>query len=276
MTQTVKLTPSAVTVGSGKPSTAFGQLAKAPLQSGSANILTRAALSPEIPATAVPSNGPLVFKQVGSVSGSVSVTVQPHSAKFDQNTTWNKRPAVTSTTVTLTKTSPTAGTLWDFDVTPPLQDFIDGDLTNFGWRVTTTVATRFYMFGARAASGKPSLTFTYETTPPAPQTLKPDGAAVSIAKPVLGWDPIPGTTAAQVQIDPSANPLTPAFDSGEVSVLSSSLALSGTAYAGLSDGSATSWRVRVRTPGGLSAWSAWATFPRNDKGTLAFTNPGAT
>jgi hypothetical protein len=276
MTETVKLVPSAVTVVQNKPSTAFGQQAKAPIESAEAMILTRAALSPEIPATAVVSNGLLTFKQVDSVSGSVSVSVRPNVAKFDQKTTWNRKPAGTSTTVTLTKSSPVAGTLWTFDVTAHLQDFVDGDLTNFGWQVTTTFGTRFYLFGAVAASGKPSLTFTYETIPPAPQTLKPNGAAVSIAKPVLGWDPIPGVTAAQVQIDPAANPTAPAFDSGEVSVLSSSLALSGTAYAGLADGSTTSWRVRVRTPGGLSAWSAWATFSRVGKGTVTITNPGVT
>ena len=276
MTTTVRLVPSAVTITQNKPGTAFGQQAKAPLESAEAMILSRAALSPEIPETAVISNGLLTFKQVGSVTGSVSISVQPNATKFDQKTTWNRRPLGTSSTVTLTKSSPTAGTLWVFDVTAHLQDFVDGDLTNFGWRVTTTFGTRFYLFGARAASGKPSLAFTYETTPPAPTSLKPDGGAVSVAKPVLGWDPIPGTTKAQVQVDPAANGTSPAFDSGEVTVTSSSLALSATAYAGLSSGSSTSWRVRVRTPGGLSAWSSWATFSRTDKGTVTIVSPTAT
>ena len=276
MTETAKLTPSAVKVAQNKPTTAFGQPAKVPLESAEAIILTRAALSPEIPETAIVSNGLLTFQQTGSVTGSVSVSVRPLAAKFDQRTTWNRRPAATGSTVTLTKSSPTAGTLWIFDVTAHLQDFVDGDLTNFGWQVTTTFGTRFYFFGARAASGKPSLTFTYEAIPPAPETLKPDGAAVSIAKPVLGWDPVSGTTAARVQIDPAANGTSPAFDSGEVPVISSSLALASTAYAGLADGATTSWRVQVRTAGGLSAWSSWATFSRVSKGALTITNPGAT
>ena len=276
MTESVKLTPSAVSVIQNRPSSAFGQPAKAALQAGESMFLSRAALSPEIPATAVISNGLLTFKQSGSVTGSVTVSVQPNLTRFTTRTTWNTRPAPASTMVSLTKSSPAAGTLWTFDVTSHLQDFVDGDLDNYGWRVTTTFANRFYMLGAVAASGKPSLTFTYEFVPPAPDSLKPDGAAVSIAKPVLGWEQVSGTTAAQVQIDPLANGVTPAFDSGEVPVLSSSLALSTTAYAGLADGASTSWRVRVRTTGGLSPWSEWATFSRVNKGTLTITNPGAT
>jgi len=276
MTESVKLTPSAVTIIQNRPSTAFGQQAKAPVENAEAWILTRAALSPEIPATAVVSNGLLTFKQSGSLTGSVSVTVQPNLTRFTTRSTWNTRPSATSTAVTVTKTSPPTGTLWTFDVTSHLQDFVDGDLDNYGWRVSTSLGTRFYLLGAVAASGKPSLTFTYEFVPPAPDTLKPDGAAVSIAKPILGWEVVSGTTAAQVQIDPAANGTTPAFDSGEVPVLSSSLALSATAYAGLADGATTSWRVRVRTTGGLSAWSEWATFSRVGKGTVTITNPGAT
>ena len=276
MTETVRLVPSAVTVVQNAPTKPFGQQAKAPVEFAEAVVLTRAALSPEIPETAIASSGFLTFKQVGALSGSVSMSVQLNEKKFDARTTWNGRPVGTGTTITLTKSSPAAGTLWVFDVTAHLQDFISGAVTNYGWRVTTTFGTRFYLYGAVAATGKPSLTFNYVTLPKLPQNVTPNGAAISIAKPIVGWDPIPGTTFAQVQVDPAQNAITPAFDSGEVPVVSSSLALSATAYAGLALGATTSVRVRVRTAGGLSLWSPWATFSRVAKGVVTILNPGAT
>lgn len=276
MTESVRVVPSAVTVVQNKPSTAFGQQAKAPVESAEAMILSRAALSPEIPATAVVSGGLLSFTQTGAITGSITITVQPNASKFDARTTWNKRPNTASSAVSVTKTSPPSGTLWTFDVTAHVQDFISGALPNFGWRVSTTSGTRRYLKGAVAAQGKPSLSFTYETIPPPPSNLTPNGAAVSIAKPVLAWDKINGTTFAQVQIDGDADGISPTFDSGEVATTGGTFALGPTAFAGLTDAATTFWRVRVRTPGGLSGWSTWATLPRQSKGTVTITNPGAT
>jgi hypothetical protein len=276
VTTAVKLVPTAVTVGSGKPSTAFGQQAKAPLEFNAANIYTRAALSPEIPVTAVVDNGLLTFRQATAAVGSTSVTVQRAASPFNAKTTWNNKPGVTGTAITLTKSAPAAGTLWVFDVTADVQAFVDGSATNYGWKVTTTNGTRFYMSGAVASTGKPTLTFDYETLPDFPQNLTPNGAAVSVAKPVLSWDALAGTTAVQVQIDNDADGVSPVFDSGEVAQTASTFPLAATAYAGLADGATTSWRVRVRTPGGLSGWSAWATFSRAAKGVITVTNPGAT
>src|SRR6188768_5668 len=276
MTTNVRVVPSAVTVVQNHPSKAYGQQAKAPVEASEAVILTRAALSPEIPTTAVTSNEFLTFKQVGAISGSVTITVQRNVGKFTARQTWNNRPTLTGTAVSLTKSSPPNGTLWVFPVTADVQGFISGAFTNNGWTVSTTSGTRRYLAGAVAATGKPTLTFTYETTPPAPTNLIPNGQAVSIAKPTLSWNAITGTTFARVQIDADADGAAVTYDSGEVATLGGSFALGPTAFAGLTDGGTTFWRVQVRTPGGLSPWSSWAELPRVSKGTVTILNPNAT
>ena len=101
MTTNVRVVPSAVTVVQNHPSKAYGQQAKAPVEASEALILTRAALSPEIPTTAVVSNGLLTFKQVGAISGSVTITVQRNVSKFTARQTWNNRPNVAGTVYTL-------------------------------------------------------------------------------------------------------------------------------------------------------------------------------
>ena len=276
MTTTDTIRPTPVTREQNHPSKRYGQQAKAPVESAEAMILSRAAFSPEIPRIATITSATLTYRQVGAIGTSVTVSVQPNASKFDSRTTWNTRPNATGSVVSLTKSSPANDTAWVFDVTAHVQDFIDGDLPNFGWRISTTSTTRRYFKGAVAASGKPVLTFTYETIPPAPSNLVPNGGAVSTDKPVVAWDQVPGILKVQVQVDPAANGVTPAFDSGEVTATTAQLNLASTAYAGLAGGATTFWRARVRTPGGLSAWSSWATFSRTAKGVVTITNPGGT
>lgn len=279
MTTTLTLSLSAVKLGQGHPTTAFGQQAAMPLDATSTNnaaMLSRAALGPEIPSTAVITSATLVYTQSEVISGSYNFKAQRNAAAFSSKTTWNTKPALVGTIVTVTKTSPVAGTLWSLDVTADVQGWVAGTTTNYGWRLTTTTTSRHYWRGATAATGKPTLVVVYEAPTDAPTQLSPAGGSVSVAKPTLTWIRQDGITAAQVQIDPASNGASPAFDSGEVSTVASLLDLTATAYAGLAAAATTSWRVRTRTPAGLSPWSEWATFTRTSKGVLTFTSPGAT
>lgn len=70
---------------------------------------------------------------------------------------------------------------------------------------------------------------------------------------------------------------------GTTAVMSANASSSGTitatitrTYPGLSDGSSTSWRVRVESASGWSGWSDWATFSRVNKTTVTITSPAST
>jgi hypothetical protein len=110
----------------------------------------------------------------------------------------------------------------------------------------------------------------------APTELNPSGGAVSVDKPVLTFSAAEDTQAVQVQIDPAANEVAPAFDSGEVAATAGLLDLATTAYPGLADGVSTLWRARVKNPLGWSAWSEWVDFSRVVKSALSISQPGAT
>lgn len=194
---------------------------------------------------------------------------------------WNNRPTVTGLADTTTQSSAADGHEWAFDVTSDLQAVSNGAVW-WGFRIETDSTTAKYLYSANAVDYQPILEVTYSEAPQAPTTLSPSGSrAVSISKPVLSFDftDRSGSTtlqSVQVQIDPAGAFGSPAFDSGTVAATQPELDLSTTAYAGLSAGSETRWRVRVQDAAGLwSPWSDVERFRRDNKGTLTITNPGA-
>lgn len=197
--------------------------------------------------------------------------------------TWNNRPSVTTTgQVAVTKTSSiTDGQLWEFDVTAMLQLVADGTAW-YGFRVEINESVLRRLYSANAAVYKPTLELTWSKAPEAPSDLSPSGnRSVVVSKPILRFDFTDeyGNTdmqACQVQINSTDVWTSPSFDSGTVSTSVPQLDLSTTAYAGLSDGSSTYWRVRVQDGAGLwSGWSTAAQFKRTTRGTLTITNPAA-
>jgi len=211
---------------------------------------------------------------------SLAVTAARIAASWSESKlTYTNRPTATGTTVTVTQAN-TDGAEWDFDVTALFQTISNG-AANYGLRLTTT-GTRAEFYSLNSGVFRPQLDVTWSDAPNTPHTLSPSGGrSVSIAKPVVRCDyvDVSGSTqmaAIQVQIDAAGNFVTPGFDSGTVAASLPELDLSTTAYAGLTAGTSTQWRVRVQDAAGIwSGWSDPATFARTAKATLTITNPAA-
>lgn len=272
------MTPTVVSIRTPKATYPYGVTEFVPLRSAVSAALVQIGMPRDIPTNAVVVSAQLVFVQYGAQSGSVSWTIRRNLAKWAvSKATWTNSPSVGGTTITVTKSSSAAGTLWVWDVTADVQGFVDGTLTNNGWRLASTTATGYHVRGTTTAAGKPYLVIEYLIPGQAPTDLSPDGGqAVSVAKPTLLFTVSPDTSSIQVQIDTAMDGVTPDFDSGTVAAVAGELSLASTAYAGLSVAATTYWRARSTTPLGVTAWSDWAEFTRVAKPTATITSPGTT
>lgn len=202
------------------------------------------------------------------------IAVRPFAAAWSAETlTYNNAPAVTGSPVWSGATGALVdGDRVEWDVLPLVQAIANGD-PNYGWRVHTTDDVRFYGFDS--GSGW-TLTVELSDVLPEPTGLTPVGV-VSVPAWVAQVDLVDDVAAVQVQVDPAADEVSPAFDSGEVPSTVPELDLAATAYAGLADGAATSWRLRLKTGDNLwSEWSDWVEVERAVKPTLTLTSPSET
>ena len=237
----------------------------------------------------VPANGAMTvstglirIKNAVAITGSVTVSVQRVGASPKwSRLTWNNKPGVVGAAVSQTIVNPTVNDWFELDVTAHLQTIANG-APNYGWKITTTSSTLVRLYSLNAAQYKPNMVAEWTDKPDTPGMLTPfGGKAVGVAKPVLRFSySDPGgddaLDAVNVQIDAAGNFTSGIdFDSGWVTATEPELDLTATAYAGLSDGASTSWRVRVRDEaGGISDWSDPTTFSRDDNGVLTITSPG--
>lgn len=272
------LSPTAISVRAAKPSYAYGATVAIQVQTSASNGLIRVGMPSDIPTNAVVSSAILTMTQRANFTGANTVSVQRNSSGFSASkVTWNNRPGVSGSAVSVSKTGSADKTLWAFDVTPDVSAFLAGTVNNSGWRLSTTSANSLPFQGSAAATGKPQLVITYLTPTDAPISLVPAGnQAVSLAKPWLTFQAPPDTTAINVQID--ADMLGVAdFDSGDVLQTVGSLDTSTTAWAGLTAGGVSLyWRARTKSGLGYSAFSTWAQMRRVSKPTVTITSPGAT
>lgn len=196
--------------------------------------------------------------------------------------TWNNRPGVIGSTISTTDSGGDDGTLIELDVRTIMQTVSNGSHW-YGFRIETDDATARLLHSAQGDSPyRPTLVVAWSDAPEAPTTLSPSGnRAVSLSKPVLRFDftdELGDTSlaAVQVQIDPAGSFTAPGFDSGWVDADVPELDLAATAYGGLTGGSSTYWRVRVRDGAGLeSPWSDVEQFRRVDQPTVTIDNPAA-
>lgn len=261
--------------------------------SGATSILTKSAGTgsevrgllyfsrPDIPVGAVIVSATLKLYQVGAEAGSHTIKLQRVTTGWNQSTVdWNTQPTSTATgEVSLTLGAGAANREWAFNVATHMQLVADGGVWG-GWKIVSTTDDYLSFWSTQAADFKPILEITWSDKPQAPTTLSPSGnRAVSVAKPVLRFDftdEVGNTNlqAIQVQINATNVWTSPTFDSGTVVTSDAQLDLTATAYAGLSDGSSTWWRVRTQDGSGqFSDWSLGAQFARTSKGTLALSNP---
>lgn len=240
-------------------------------------------LDPKIPAKAQVLSATLRLYAKGSWGATaVTLTAQRITPSWKASqVNWNNQPTVTGATATKSVSGAVDGTEIDLDVTALMQTIASG-ATNYGLRLSSSSTTSHSIYSLEAGALRPELDVTWSDAPDKPTTLSPSSAqAVSLSKPTLGFDytDVSGSTqlaAVQVQIDAAGNFAAPAFDSGAVATSDPQLDLSTTAYAGLTAGATTQWRVRVQDAAGL--WSAWSdahSFTRTSKGVLTLINPSA-
>lgn len=264
-----------ISVQDAKPNYSYENPQYPPLEHLHSRILVRATM-PSLPAGSTITSAKLRVNQTGTWSGSNTLFAQRNFASWTNKATWNTKPALGDTAHSQTQSGTTPGTWWEIDVTADVQGFLAGTKNNWGWSLYTTSTTRRNVRGSTSPTYIPYLFVEYELPAKTPTDLSPQGGAVSVAKPVLTFTTGGSTVAVQVQIDATQDAVSPGFDSGTVAATAGVLDLSATAYAGLADGSTTSWRARHQTSYGWSAWSAWVTFSRADLESLSLDNPGTT
>lgn len=212
-----------------------------------------------------------------------SVSVKENATQWVAGTlTWNKRPTQRAATVTDTTGTVADDGRYGIEIGTLVQDIANG-APDYGFRLTTTSTSGHTLYSFETLDAW-ELHVELSDNPAPPTSLTPDAGAVGTAKPRLGWEwtdtgiDDDGTSteqvALQVQIDPDADEVSPAFDTGEIASALPNLDLTTTAYAGLASGATTQWRVRVKDTGGdWSDWSDWATFTFRPKPTLTITSP---
>lgn len=267
------LDAAAYSIQSAKSSLRYGQLAVVPVQASAAAMLVRASLA-KIPSAATVTSATLQVTTAADVSGSVTLTCYEVGSSWTSSVTWATRPTYPTTLDTQTLSSPTAGTLVEFDVTAAVQRIVAGTDDNFGFQVSSG-STLVTLNGAPAQSGDPTLLISYELTPDEPSNLHPSSGYVSISKPTLSFDADDDITALQVQIDAPPGSSSPIWDSGTVPATAGLLDLSTTTYAGLADGMVRVWRARQKNGAGWSDWSAWVQVARSAKSVLTITSPAS-
>lgn len=211
--------------------------------------------------------------QAAEALSAQTITIQAcNSTRWSPSkVTWNNAPGVTGPTATVTIPATGANRWVEVDVTALVQQIANGAGTN-GWRITTTAGSP-----QRINAGF-ELSIEVSDAPVTPTQLVPVGV-VGREKPVVSCDynDLSGEAdiaGMQVQIDPDADDVSPAFDSGTVAVTVASLDTATTTYAGLADTASTQWRTRtLSTQGKWSGWSDWVTMTRVVKPAFAFTAP---
>ncbi len=197
--------------------------------------------------------------------------------------TWAKKPAVgAGSAVSPALSIGGDGTLVEVDVTSLMTSGLGVNWHGFRLEKSGVELRHIYSPFSGNPDREPYVRYEWTTNPAAPVDLSPAGNRhVSIAKPVVraydGWpeDSDGQIDAFNVQINATDVWTAPTFDSGTVVTTDPELDLSTTAYAGLSAGSSTFWRCRVRVDGNWSLWSAGTQFARTDKPVLTITNPAA-
>lgn len=210
-----------------------------------------------------------------------TVTVNAVSDSWSAGkTTWNRQPTV-GAGISTSLGALSDGDAADLDVTTLLQAVADGTAYR-GLRLSTDATTadvsNWYAFDA----AEPSWTLTVELSdaPEQPSDLRPNLGAVGAAAPVLAWSytDLGGDSSEQggfrVQVDPAADEVSPAFDTGWITSGDPQYDLSSGSFTPLTSGASTQWRVMTKdASGNESEWSDWVPFTYVPYPTLTMDSP---
>lgn len=212
--------------------------------------------------------------------GWVAQTITAHLAASGINpatVTWDNFPSnVAGLSGTVTTGALAGGATSAIPVTEIVQAIANG-AKNHGF-ILTTDASAINTANLRSfTSGKDSwqLVVQVSDAPAKPTNQRPLEGGVDSGAPVLGWDGGAVAWASiQVQVDPAADSVSPAFDSGTVTTSDSTYDLSASTFTPIASGSTTQWRVRAANADGTwGDWSDWASFTYTPQNPLVVDSP---
>lgn len=211
-----------------------------------------------------------------------TVTIQALDADWRvARVNYTNMPGVTGPTANSGATGAlVAGDRFEIDIAALVQNIADGD-PNYGWKLTTdqsTDASQIRGFDSGYSSWV--LTVEFVDRPDEPNQLSPEGV-IGVGNPVLTVPDVDQLSEMQVQIDATPSGTNADYDTGWVATtrpkldmsdtfpLGTAAGVGDTTYNGLTDGSTTNWRARIKLlNGGESLWSSWAEITRDNKPTI--------
>lgn len=218
-----------------------------------------------------------------------TLTLRGIATNWDVSTVnWNTKPSLRVPTTTVATGVLASGGRFELDVTAILQTIADGS-PNYGFEIRTSQSTDVSILrGFKSGYASWILTVEVSDVIPRPSQLSPEGV-IGTDLPTLSFDDVDDLAQAQIQIDAASSTSSPDYDTGWVATTTpqidmgdtfpSGLAnlVSDTTYNGLTDGSTTNWRVRVKTSNGsTSAWSDWVEITHDAPPTIVMDNPSGT
>jgi hypothetical protein len=210
-----------------------------------------------------------------------TITVKPVIKQWDAKTaTWKNQPSTTGTAVTkVLATTVADGGEVVIDVTSLIQQIADG-LDNFGWLITTSVATDQLL--ATFDSGLPAwrLDISYVDAPDAPTNMQPNGTVVSEGLPISSFDYTTfggddsDLAQIQFQIDKGNNG-TVDYTSPWLPITTPQIDLSSASgTVTVAAGDVIAYRYKVQDAGGQpSDYGDWATYTYQPLPTLTVDSP---
>lgn len=227
---------------------------------------------------------PLRLYSANAWNGTITLTVKRLTERKGMSRVhYNNRPVSGGAGVSIQKANAPAGTLWELDIAPIMQEVINGaPWYGLELRVNGTATKSLHSAQSPNEDFRPTVEFIVSEAPEQPDDLNPrNNRAVSVSHPVLSMnfvDNFGDTTlaAVQVQISSTTDFSSPSFDSGWRDSTLPQVNLAETSYVGLSNGLSRWWRGRVRSGDGLeSPWSEPVQFQRQNLITPVITNPAS-
>ena len=119
-----------------------------------------------LPTTGGADTATLSLRITSAPTSSRTLTVTPITSTWSNTTTWNGMPTFSGNDTTTFTTGTTNNVTKTVTVTADVDDFIKGNVTNWGWRIAdlTTTGTNYttQIASSNATSNKPTLTIDYE------------------------------------------------------------------------------------------------------------------
>lgn len=235
-----------------EPAQGHSNLDYAILQNNAAHAYFRWAAVSQIPKDATISSARFYVYTAGDWAGSVSLDWNRLADSWVANTlTYNNRPGIFGTAVTVTHSPSGAGFEYEFDVTTAMAAEIAAGLNN-GCRVTRSDdgdAVRIWQRESSSpTSVKARLVIVWTTVGQKPSKLSPDGI-VGIGKPLLSGFP-KNTQAVRVFADPDETGFgSPTWSSGTQAVDAPEFDLADSDFPGTIEGASWWWEISTQDPG---------------------------